>query len=29
VSLHPGRTRLYLPTHILVSSLCLAKDLRT
>jgi hypothetical protein len=29
VSLHPSRTRLYLPPLILVSSLRLAKDLRT
>jgi hypothetical protein len=29
VSLHPSRTRLYLPTRILVSSLRLAQDLRT
>jgi hypothetical protein len=29
VSLHPSRTRLYLPAKILVSSLRLAKDLRT
>jgi site-specific recombinase XerC len=29
VSLHPSRTRMYLPARILVSSLRLAKDLRT
>jgi hypothetical protein len=29
VSLHPSRTRMYLPTRILVASLRLAKDLRT
>jgi hypothetical protein len=29
VSLHPSRTRLYMPARILVSSLHLAKDLRT
>jgi hypothetical protein len=29
VSLHPNRTRMYLPPRILVSSLRLAKDLRT
>jgi hypothetical protein len=29
VSLHPSRTRMYLPARIMVSSLRMAKDLRT
>jgi hypothetical protein len=29
VSLHPSRTRMYLPARILLSSLRMAKDLRT
>jgi hypothetical protein len=29
VPLHPSRTRMYMPARILVSSIRLAKDLRT